>query len=70
MTPVEAVQAIIALSGGTTYLGRCHYRFPTLKAADRCKAILDALLPEGSTGAVFADGRLIVDNLLAAQPRR
>lgn len=62
----EAVQAVITLNGGVRFgadtgVALPRYRFPSLAAADHCKAILDALLPSGSTGGVFLDGRLLID---------
>jgi len=68
MTRSEAVETVIAMSGGIRHnpgsdnIGNLSsYRFPSLDAADNCKAILDALLPDGATGAVYLDGRLLVD---------
>ncbi len=66
MTPSEAVQAIVALCAGeeahrTEPRSNVAYKFGSLETADMCKGILDALLPDGSTGAVFASGWLMVD---------
>lgn len=66
MTPIEAAEAIIAMSSGqaqhTNGSGghkMTAYRFPTTADADRCKAILDALMP-GSTGAVYGMAQLLL----------
>jgi len=65
MTRSEAVTAVITLNGGIRHgsnaKGLPSFRFPSLNAADHCKDILDAMLPSGATGAVFFDGRILVD---------
>jgi len=60
MTHPEAVKAVITLCGGAAVNTSPVYRFGSLTAADRCKAILDALLPAGSTGEVCNTGLLMV----------
>lgn len=66
MTKFEAADAIARLHGGRELHGTRSetlrtvvYAFPDLSTADRCKAILDALLPD-ATGAVFLEGRLML----------
>ena len=74
MNTIEAAEAIVYLNGGHVLhdnsSGEIHtvtYGFPSLGAADHCKAILDALLP-GATGAVFGPGRLILQMLVPPAP--
>lgn len=59
MTRAEALRAVIDLLGGQQ-IGTSTFRFQGLEAADHAKAVLDALTP-GCSGAVFFDGRLMVD---------
>lgn len=70
MNTFEAAEAIVHLNGGhelhdnsTGDIRTVTYGFPSLGAADHCKAILDAFLP-GATGAVFGPGRLILQLML------
>ena len=64
MTPSEALEAIITLAGGSPIATRnpasTAFRFTSAVEADRVKAVLDALLPAGSTGAVYGSGLLVV----------
>ena len=69
MKTFEAAEAIIHLNGGyelhdnsSEHIRTVTYGFPSLSAADHCKAILDALLP-GATGAVFGPGRLMLQTM-------
>ena len=70
MNAFEAAEAIVHLNGGhelhdnsSGEIRTVTYGFPSLGAADHCKAILDALLP-GATGAVFGPGRLVLQMLV------
>ena len=64
MTRTEAIDTLVALHSGVKTgdygIAGCMYRFDTLQAANQCKAILDALLPAGSTGEVAGAGLLMV----------
>lgn len=66
MTKLDAIVAIASGCGGQVLRPSVQdgssptFRFPSLDAADRCKAILDALLPPGHTGKVVGSGLLVV----------
>lgn len=60
MTRSDAIDAIAEIFDGHRISEQPLYRFPNVTVADRVKAILDAILPTGSTGAVAGPGFLMV----------